>query len=328
MEPEEQEDDLGMYCAPAADESTRSQRLGQQRVDFNISPPTIPRSDLANLNIFPGSAFSSASTQNQTFPLSTRRFQPFSSQQQEYIQGQIPSYHQEGGASLEEQGLPSNLRWQSRIVPQAQFEGSNRYIFTPLHSSSNEESKLAATNNPISPVGVTSPGFVNFTSPLNQGLGSLSSSVLPSPLTSGNALQHIAASGPSIGASASSDSIDSETRDRLRRSRRTPVAQARAKTPVSISSPQGDSQIDPRASKSPPPQNLRGDPFRSAKVKTELCRHYNTPKGCPFGDKCNYAHGEHELKFTKLLDLERAGLVDIEIFRAHPCPTWVATGAW
>ena len=80
--------------------------------------------------------------------------------------------------------------------------------------------------------------------------------------------------------------------------------------------------------RSPPPQNLRGDPFRSAKVKTELCRNYLSSRGCPFGDKCNYAHGEHELKFTKLMDLERAGLVDIEIFRTHPCPTWVATGAW
>ena len=43
------------------------------------------------------------------------------------------------------------------------------------------------------------------------------------------------------------------------------------------------------------PQELRGDFFRSAKAKTELCRHYTTPKGCAFGDKCNYAHGEHEL---------------------------------
>jgi len=79
--------------------------------------------------------------------------------------------------------------------------------------------------------------------------------------------------------------------------------------------------------KSPAPQNLRGDPFRSAKVKTELCRHYGTEVGCPFGDKCNYAHGEHERKFTKLIDLKKAGLVDIEIFRTHPCLTWVATGA-
>mmetsp|Transcript_6478 Transcript_6478/g.11492 ORF Transcript_6478/g.11492 Transcript_6478/m.11492 type:complete len:853 (-) Transcript_6478:202-2760(-) len=77
----------------------------------------------------------------------------------------------------------------------------------------------------------------------------------------------------------------------------------------------------------PLPQNLRGDPFRSAKVKTELCRFFNTPKGCVFGDKCNYAHGENELKFNKLLDLEAAGLVDVEIFRCHVCSTWVATGA-
>lgn len=80
--------------------------------------------------------------------------------------------------------------------------------------------------------------------------------------------------------------------------------------------------------KSPLPQNLRGDPFRSAKVKTELCRYFNTSKGCIFGDKCNYAHGEQELKFNKLIDLEMAGLVDVEVFRTHPCFTWVATGAW
>ncbi len=86
--------------------------------------------------------------------------------------------------------------------------------------------------------------------------------------------------------------------------------------------------VDKQNKKSPPPQNLRGDPFRSAKVKTELCRNFNSAKGCPFGDKCNYAHGENELKFTRLMDLERAGLVDIEIFRTHPCSSWVATGSW
>ena len=31
------------------------------------------------------------------------------------------------------------------------------------------------------------------------------------------------------------------------------------------------------------------------KVKTELCTHYTTPKGCAFGAKCKFAHGEHEL---------------------------------
>ncbi|KAL3800441.1 hypothetical protein HJC23_011678, partial [Cyclotella cryptica] len=83
----------------------------------------------------------------------------------------------------------------------------------------------------------------------------------------------------------------------------------------------------PAPLQAPLPQNLRGDPFRSAKVKTELCRYYNTPKGCVFGDKCNYAHGEQELKFNKLMDLEAAQLIDVEVFRTHPCFTWVATGA-
>lgn len=76
------------------------------------------------------------------------------------------------------------------------------------------------------------------------------------------------------------------------------------------------------------PQNLRGDPFRSAKVKTEMCRDYNKPGGCRFGDKCNYAHGEHQLKNQKLMDLAAAGLVDIEVYRTHVCVSWVATGAW
>mmetsp|Transcript_10842 Transcript_10842/g.17993 ORF Transcript_10842/g.17993 Transcript_10842/m.17993 type:complete len:819 (-) Transcript_10842:930-3386(-) len=75
------------------------------------------------------------------------------------------------------------------------------------------------------------------------------------------------------------------------------------------------------------PQNLRGDPFRSAKVKTEMCRDYNKPGGCRFGDKCNYAHGEHQLKNQKLMDLAAAGLVDTEVYRTHVCVPWVATGA-
>jgi len=35
--------------------------------------------------------------------------------------------------------------------------------------------------------------------------------------------------------------------------------------------------------------------LNSAKAKTKLCRHYTTHKSCVFGDKCTYAHGEHEL---------------------------------
>lgn len=80
---------------------------------------------------------------------------------------------------------------------------------------------------------------------------------------------------------------------------------------------------------SPLPQNLKGDPHRQAKVKTELCLNFSRGLRCQFGPRCNYAHGEHELKYTKLFELNRAGLVtDIGAYRAFPCFSWVATGAW
>lgn len=80
---------------------------------------------------------------------------------------------------------------------------------------------------------------------------------------------------------------------------------------------------------SPLPQNLRGDPNRQAKVKTELCRSFSLGLSCPFGTRCNYAHGEDELKYTTLFELKRADLVsDIESYRAFPCFSFVATGAW
>jgi hypothetical protein len=77
------------------------------------------------------------------------------------------------------------------------------------------------------------------------------------------------------------------------------------------------------------PQNLKGDPQRQAKVKTELCIHYLNGTPCPFGDKCNYAHGEEELKYTTLWELQQAGLInDVHTYRTHPCLSWVSTGAW
>ena len=77
------------------------------------------------------------------------------------------------------------------------------------------------------------------------------------------------------------------------------------------------------------PQNLKGDPQRQAKVKTELCVHYLNGSSCPFGDKCNYAHGEEELRYTRLCELQQAGLInDVHKYRSHPCLSWVSTGAW
>lgn len=325
MEPGDHEDDLEQHfpvtnvvgnintTSGNSNSNNRSQRLGQQRVDFNISPPTIPRSDTAN--IFPGGAFSSASGPFQPFSRHRTQFN------QQSAQGSIPSYSQ-GNLSSHQEETPSNLRWQSRIIPQTQFLGSRQHYFTPLHTipNSNEESKLPASINPVSPVGVNSPaGFVNFMSPMQQ---TEQARQLHTPIPPEETSSERPLSAPTIGIVASSESTDSSSRARQKRNRRTTPTQRKVRTPISLET---CVQV---GSRSPPPQNLRGDPFRSAKVKTELCRNFMTAKGCPFGDKCNYAHGEHELKYTKLMDLERAGLVDVEIFRTHPCPTWIATGSW
>lgn len=32
------------------------------------------------------------------------------------------------------------------------------------------------------------------------------------------------------------------------------------------------------------------------KYKTMLCKHFETNKGCSFGDKCQFAHGAAELR--------------------------------
>lgn len=68
---------------------------------------------------------------------------------------------------------------------------------------------------------------------------------------------------------------------------------------------------------------------RKQRAKTELCNNFRNGKQCPFGVNCTYAHGEEELQKRKLVDLQRAGLIeDIETYRTKPCWTWVATGSW
>ena len=32
------------------------------------------------------------------------------------------------------------------------------------------------------------------------------------------------------------------------------------------------------------------------KYKTSLCKKFGTPQGCPYGEKCQFAHGEQELR--------------------------------
>ena len=34
------------------------------------------------------------------------------------------------------------------------------------------------------------------------------------------------------------------------------------------------------------------------RYKTTLCKHYNTPQGCSYGDKCQFAHGQNELRLN------------------------------
>ena len=34
----------------------------------------------------------------------------------------------------------------------------------------------------------------------------------------------------------------------------------------------------------------------NSRYKTTLCKHYGTPQGCSYGDKCQFAHGEKELR--------------------------------
>lgn len=75
--------------------------------------------------------------------------------------------------------------------------------------------------------------------------------------------------------------------------------------------------------------NPADDPNRKQRLKTELCMHYRKGKKCPFGERCTYAHGEEELQLTKLMDMQRAGLIeDFESYRTKPCWTFVATGSW
>lgn len=35
---------------------------------------------------------------------------------------------------------------------------------------------------------------------------------------------------------------------------------------------------------------------QGGKYKTTMCKHYNTQKGCSYGEKCQFAHGDSDLR--------------------------------
>jgi hypothetical protein len=91
--------------------------------------------------------------------------------------------------------------------------------------------------------------------------------------------------------------------------------------------PQDARPRTPTGRKSPYKQD-DDDSVRKSRIKTEMCMHYSKGRPCPFGSNCTYAHGEEELQMTKLMDLHKAGLIDVETYRTKPCLTWVTTGSW
>ena len=42
--------------------------------------------------------------------------------------------------------------------------------------------------------------------------------------------------------------------------------------------------------------NLYIQDGNNSRYKTILCKHFNTPQGCSYGDKCQFAHGQNELR--------------------------------
>jgi hypothetical protein len=100
--------------------------------------------------------------------------------------------------------------------------------------------------------------------------------------------------------------------------------------PVFRPTPKGRESPRPRTptGKKSPFQKSDDDLTRKTRIKTEMCLHFTNGRPCPFGANCTYAHGEEELQMTRLLDLDKAGLIDVETYRTKPCLTWIMTGSW
>jgi len=291
----------------------------EQRSTYNISPPTIPRSNVSDAaRVFSG-AFSSPVTQESLSSSSPSPHQIHAYNNQFYPIGRSLSPN----TMRQTIAQPNQPTASLSQVPLCQVISSSAEVFqrnfnAPCNDEqSNQENsfdrELVIPNQHFLPM---SPGLSSIAE-----LSSFQQDNLFRPLETPRLRP---ASSTSMESAESSESLTSIQRIAL--SRGSGRKRNRRRSNASPTQSQMICGVADKE-KSPPPQNLRGDPFRSAKVKTELCRYFNSEKGCPFGNKCNYAHGEDELKYTKLMDLKRAGLIDIEIFRTHPCLTWVSTGA-
>ncbi len=46
------------------------------------------------------------------------------------------------------------------------------------------------------------------------------------------------------------------------------------------------------------------------RYKTTLCKHFNSPQGCSYGDKCQFAHGNIELRLNNNQGFPQMGMAD------------------
>lgn len=66
----------------------------------------------------------------------------------------------------------------------------------------------------------------------------------------------------------------------------------------------------------------------NARYKTVMCKHYNTPQGCSYGEKCQFAHGTQELKtfegnkINQNLMLMNGKQKDALNFKIVKCKNW------
>ncbi|GMI00320.1 hypothetical protein TrVE_jg1840 [Triparma verrucosa] len=81
---------------------------------------------------------------------------------------------------------------------------------------------------------------------------------------------------------------------------------------VAPSPPPNKSPAPPSTPTNIRPQDLTSDPWKAGKVKTELCIHFQSGS-CPFGSKCNFAHGLGELRAPRTLVAAAMSIV-------HPTP--------